>query len=72
MTKLILAFRNFAKAPENVCKFTSSLLSKFNFIDPIEGDGWTWHVGTSSERRRNAYKIIVRIPERKERLEDLE
>jgi hypothetical protein len=38
MTKLIFVFRNFAKAPENVCKFTSSLLAKFNFIDPIEED----------------------------------
>jgi len=54
-----------------VCKFTSSLLAKFNFIDPIEEDGWTWYVGASSERPRNAYKIMTRIPERKERLEDL-
>ena len=71
MRKQIFAFRNFTKTPQNVCKFTSSLLAKFNFIDPIEEDGWTWQVGTSSERRRNAYKTVVRIPERKERLEDL-
>ena len=72
MTKLTFAFSEFCEsACENVCKYTSSFLGKFNFIDPVEEDCWTWHVGSSSERRRNAYKIVVRVLERKERLEDL-
>jgi hypothetical protein len=68
--KLIYTLRNFAKAPENVCKFTSSLLAKFNFIDQLEENGWTRHVGTSTERHRNSYKILIRISEGKEMLED--